>query len=59
MADPKMQESESQRINKALAEAANEAEERQMDETVPGGRYKVGDTMYDAEGKEIGEKDAE
>jgi hypothetical protein len=34
---PPANESEAQRINRALAEAAQEAEARQADETVPGG----------------------
>jgi hypothetical protein len=38
---------------KALADAEADAEKRQADETVPGGRFKVGDDFVDAEGKPI------
>lgn len=52
-------ESESQRTSRGLAEAAREAEEKQLDETVPGGRYLLddGETMVDAEGKPVKDKD--
>lgn len=49
------QESEAQRTSKALAEAAEEAEQRKADETVPGGRYMVGDQLVNAEGKPVKE----
>jgi hypothetical protein len=52
-----MQETEAQRTSRALAEAANEAEERQADETEPGGVYIVNGEKVDAEGKPIGKKD--
>ena len=35
----------------AIARAAQEAEEKQMDETEPGGRYLVNKVFVDAEGK--------
>ncbi len=35
----------------AIARAAQEAEEKQMDETEPGGRYLVNNVFVDAEGK--------
>lgn len=50
---PPMNESESQRVNRALAEAAEAAAERQADETQPGGRYLVGGVLVDAEGKPV------
>lgn len=37
----------------ALADASAEAEEKQLDETVPGGRYKSGDTVVNAEGEPL------
>ena len=51
----KEQISEAQRTSNALAEAAAEAEERQADETAPGGRYKLSadGPLVDASGKEI------
>lgn len=52
-------ESEAQRINRSLAEAAAEAEEIQADETDPGGQYMVGGQLVDAEGKPVEEKDSE
>jgi hypothetical protein len=42
-----------QRTAKALADAESEAQARQADETVEGGKYKVGDDFVDAEGKPI------
>lgn len=48
-----MQETEAQRTSRALAEAADEAEQRKADETVPGGRYIVGGEMVDAEGQPV------
>lgn len=56
-------ESEAARTSRGLAEAQVEAEEKQLDETVPGGRYLVGvdaegkgGTLVDAEGKPLNEK---
>jgi hypothetical protein len=56
-------ESEAARTSRGLAEAAEEAEEKQLDETVPGGRYLVGadaegkgGTLVDAEGKPLDKK---
>lgn len=46
-------ESEETRRSQALANAQQEAERLQMDETVPGGQYKVGDRFVDANGKEL------
>lgn len=46
-------ESEDTRRSRALAEAQAEAARLQMDETVPGGRYKLGDRFVDCNGKEI------
>lgn len=46
-------ESEAQRINRSLAEAAAEAEAREPDETVPGGRYQVGEQVYNAQGEPL------
>ncbi len=37
----------------AVAEASQQAEEKQLDETVPGGRYKVGDRLVNADGEEV------
>jgi hypothetical protein len=54
---PTHNESEAQRVNRALAEAAEEAEARQADETVPGGRYIVDGVLVDAEGKPLKSKD--
>lgn len=57
-------ESESARTSRGLAEAAQEAEEKQIDETVPGGKYLVGadaqgkgGTLVDAEGKPVKDRD--
>jgi hypothetical protein len=46
------------RVSRALAQAQREAEERQADETVPGGRYRTaaGD-LVDAEGQPLKKKD--
>ncbi len=56
-------ESEAARTSRGLAEAAEEAEEKQLDETVPGGKYLVGadaqgrgGTEVDAEGKPLADK---
>ncbi len=46
-------ESEDARRSKALAEAQAEAVRLQMDETVVGGKYKVGDQWVDANGKPL------
>jgi hypothetical protein len=46
-------ESEDTRRSRALADAQAEAVRLQMDETVPGGRYKLGDRFVDANGKEV------
>lgn len=57
-------ESEAARTSRGLAEAAQEAEEKQLDETVEGGKYLVGadaegkgGTMVDANGKPLSEKE--
>lgn len=50
---PPSNESEGARVNRALAEAAQEAEARQADETVEGGRFMVDGVMVDAEGKPV------
>jgi hypothetical protein len=56
-------ESESARTSRGLAEAADEAERKQLDETVEGGRYLIGadadgngGTEVDANGKPLAEK---
>jgi hypothetical protein len=56
-------ESEAARTSRGLAEAAQEAEEKQIDETVPGGRYIVGagpdgkgGVEVDANGQPLSEK---
>lgn len=49
-------ESEETRRSRGLAEAQQEAERLQMDETTPGGRYKVGERWVDANGNEIKDK---
>jgi hypothetical protein len=51
-------ETEAARTSRGLAEAAVEAEEKQLDETVPGGRYLLddGETMVDANGQPIKDK---
>lgn len=53
-------ESEAARTSRGLAEAAEEAERKQLDETVPGGRYLVGadangngGMLVDADGKPV------
>jgi hypothetical protein len=48
-------ESEAARTSRGLAEAAQEAEEKQLDETVPGGKYLLsdGETMVNADGKPL------
>jgi hypothetical protein len=48
-AEPNLTEAE--RVSRAMVEAERQAEERQADETVPGGKYKVGDEWVDADGK--------
>lgn len=50
-------ESEAARTSRGLAEAAQEAEEKQIDETVPGGKYLLddGETLVDSSGKPIKE----
>jgi hypothetical protein len=53
---PPLNESESQRVNRALAEAAEAAEARQADTTVPGGRFLVDGAWVDAEGKPLKDK---
>lgn len=47
---------DTQAVNRAMVEAERQAEERQADETVPGGKYRVGDQIVDAEGKPIGDR---
>lgn len=49
-------ESEAQRTSRGLAEAARDAEEKNLGETVEGGRYLVNDVLVDAEGKPLSEK---
>ena len=56
-------ESEAARTSRGLAEAAEEAERKKLDETVPGGKYLInvdaegkGGTLVDAEGKPLSEK---
>jgi hypothetical protein len=56
-------ESESARTSRGLAEAAAEAERKQLDETVPGGQYLVGadaegngGTLVDANGEPVKDK---
>lgn len=46
-------DSEETRRSRGLAEAQQEAERLQMDETIPGGKYKVGDQFVDANGKPV------
>jgi hypothetical protein len=41
----------------AEAEVRRQVDERQIDETVEGGRYRVGDTMYSAVGKPLKNKE--
>lgn len=53
------QQSEAQRVSRALAEAAIEAEERKADETVPGGRFRAGDRLVNANGEPIEDTPAE
>jgi hypothetical protein len=53
---PPANESEAQRINRALAEAAQEAEARQADETVPGGQYEVMGQLFNAAGEPLDEQ---
>lgn len=53
-----MTESEGQRVNRALAEAAEEAEARQADEMPDGGKFMVDGELVDANGEPIkGKKD--
>lgn len=49
-------ESEAQRVNRALAEAAEEAEARQADELPEGGRFMVDGTLVDANGAAVDDK---
>jgi hypothetical protein len=51
-------ETPAQRTSRALAEAQAEAEKRQADETVPGGRYRLSEDgpLLDAEGKPVKDK---
>lgn len=56
-------ETEAARTSRGLAEAAQEAEEKQLDETVEGGRYIIGADAQgnggievDANGKPLSEK---
>jgi hypothetical protein len=53
---PPSNETEAQRINRSLAEAAAAAEEQQADETTEGGQYKVGDQLVDANGEPVKEQ---
>jgi hypothetical protein len=46
---------EQQRL--AAREATATPRAKPADETVPGGRYKVGESLVDAEGKPLGKKD--
>jgi hypothetical protein len=51
---PTLNESEAQRINRALAEAAEAAEVRQADEMPGGGRFIVDDVLVGPNGRPIG-----
>jgi hypothetical protein len=51
------QDDQFQRVSRATAEAQKEAAAAKLDETVPGGKYKVGDTFVNADGEPV--KDAE
>lgn len=49
-------ETEGQRVNRALAEAAEEAEARQADEMPDGGRFMVDGALVDADGQPVKDK---
>lgn len=49
----KVREREAQRIAKAQAAAGAEAEEKALDETIPGGSYIVNGKTVNADGEEI------
>lgn len=53
---PPSNETEAQRINRSLAEAAAAAEEQQADETTEGGQYLVGDQLLNAHGEPVKEQ---
>lgn len=44
---------EAERVSRAMVQAEREAEEREADETVPGGKYRVGDVFVDSDGKPL------
>lgn len=50
------QDDQFQRVSRATAEAQQEADRQQLDETVPGGRYTVGGQTVDADGKPLGDQ---
>jgi hypothetical protein len=47
------QDDQFQRVSRATAEAQQEAEKLQLDETEPGGRYVVGDQVVNSEGEPV------
>lgn len=52
------QQSEAQRVSRALAEAAVEAESLKLDETEPGGVYDVNGVKVNANGEPVKERRA-
>jgi flagellar motor protein MotB len=50
------QDDQFQRVSRATAEAQQEAERLQLDETEPGGRYIVGGIAVNSEGAPLDEK---
>lgn len=57
-AQPQVQQQDDQfqRVSRATAEAQQQADADKLDETVPGGRYMMGDVAVNSEGEPI--KDA-
>jgi hypothetical protein len=54
-----MMAKDAEEVAKAQAEAQREAEAHPLDETVPGGRYKVGDRIVNSEGDAVGKEAGE
>lgn len=56
MAEQNKPVTDAERISAAMVEAEKQAEERQADETVEGGKYKVGDKFVNADGEPLKDK---
>lgn len=57
MAEPVKAPPTAQEQSKAIADSNAEAEKRQIDETVPGGRYLLNGRLVNSEGEPIKDKD--